>query len=120
MKLIKRFFHKSFNKLNKISSTEEDILKLYRKLIYHKNSKCLVDILENKRYIENKEKHILIILFPNQIIMIQGKQINPFQSISVNCYEIMRDIFDTKLSKERIELEKTYVDDTKSFFGSSK
>ena len=97
------------------SPNEGEILKTFRKLIYLSDSNCFVDIDNNKRYIENKSRKILIILFENQIIIIQNKQLNPAQYLSIHTYETMCQIFNSRLSKERIELENTYLDDTKSF-----
>lgn len=118
-----RIFKNSFNRwLNKSSRSfkspqEGELIKLFRKIIYLETSKCFIDVYTGKRYIENKDKNILVVLFDYQIDLIQNKLINS-SFICINTFNILCEIFDTKLSKERVSLEDKYMNKAEDFINN--
>ena len=118
-----RIFKNNFNRwLNKSSRSfkspqEGELIKLFRKIIYLETSKCFIDVYTGKRYIENKDKNILVVLFDYQIDLIQNKLINS-SFICINTFNILCEIFDTKLSKERVSLEDKYMNKAEDFINN--
>lgn len=109
---LKRWLNKSNS--SKVSLYEDEIIKMFRRLIYNKTSKCFVDIKLNKRYIENPDKDILIILESNQVTIINGKRYD-IQRLCIHNYDLLCDIFDTRLSFIRIKKELEYLENTTNF-----
>lgn len=121
---IKRFFQVNilfpFKKwLNKpertfVSPYEKKIFSQFIHFVHLINSKCYVDLELNKRYIENRNLHILYIISDKNVIIINEKERN-YELICYNTYVKMCKVFDYKLSLERKEMEKEYLEDTASF-----
>jgi len=121
---IKRFFQVNlllpFKKwLNKpesifVSPYETKIFSQFIHFVHLINSKCYVDLELNKRYIENHNLHILYIISDKNVTIINEKERN-YELICYNTYIKMCRVFDYKLSLERKEMEKEYLEDTASF-----
>ena len=70
-----RIFKRWLNKPNRtsVSPYEDEIIKIFRKIIYSDNSECFVDLKLNKRYIENSNEGIFVILSENNVTIIHFK-----------------------------------------------
>ena len=111
-----RIFKRWINKPNRtfVSPYEDEIIKIFRKIVYSNNSECFVDLKLNKRYIENSNKEIFVILSENSITIIHFKS-KIEQHLCINSYELLCDIFDTRLSFHRSVKELKYLENTSNF-----
>ena len=111
-----RTFKRWLNKPNRtsVSPYEDEIIKIFRKIIYSDDSECFVDLKLNKRYIENSNEGIFVILDNNSITLTHLKtKIN--QTLCNYSYELLCDIFDTRLSFHRSIKELKYLEETSNF-----
>ena len=108
-----RTFKRWLNKPNRtsVSPYEDEIIKIFRKIIYSDDSECFVDLKLNKRYIENSNEGIFVILSENSITIIHFKS-KIEQHLCINSYELLCDIFDTRLSFHRSVKELKYLENT--------
>ena len=121
---IKKFFQRNllipFKKwINKpertfVSPYESKIFSQFVHFVHLSNSKCYVDLELNKRYIENSNEGIFVILSENSITIIHFKS-KIEQHLCINSYELLCDIFDTKLSFHRSVKELKYLENTSNF-----
>lgn len=111
-----RKFKRWLNKPNRtfISPYEEEIIKIFRKIVYSNDSECFVDLKLNKRYIENSNQGIFVILSENSITIIHFKS-KIEQHLCIHSYELLCDIFDTRLSFHRSIKELKYLENTSDF-----
>ena len=111
-----RTFKRWLNKPNRtsVSPYEDEIIKIFRKIIYSDNSECFVDLKLNKRYIENSNEGIFVILSENSITIIHFKS-KIDQHLCIHSYELLCNIFDTKLSSHRSVKELKYLENTSNF-----
>ena len=111
-----RIFKRWLNKPNRtsVSPYEDEIIKIFRKIIYSDNSECFVDLKLNKRYIENSNEGIFVILSENSITIIHFKS-KIDQHLCIHSYELLCNIFDTKLSSHRSVKELKYLENTSNF-----
>ena len=109
-------FKRWLDKPNRVirSPYEGEIIKTFRKIIYSDYSECFVDLKLNKRYIENSNEGIFVILSENSITIIHFKS-KIEQHLCINSYELLCDIFDTRLSFHRSVKELKYLEDTSDF-----
>ena len=109
-------FKRWLDKPNRVirSPYEGEIIKTFRKIIYSDYSECFVDLKLNKRYIENSNEGIFVILDNNSITLTHLKtKIN--QPLCNYSYELLCDIFDTRLSFHRSIKELKYLEETSNF-----
>ena len=97
-----------------ISPYEEEIIKTFRKIVYLNDSECFVNLELNKRYIENSNEEIFVILSENSITIIHSKS-KIEQHLCIHSYETLCDIFDTRLSFHRSIKELKYLENTSDF-----
>jgi hypothetical protein len=111
-----RQFKRWLDKPNRtfISPYEADMIKFFRKIIYSEDSDCFVDLNLNKRYIENSFKNVFVILSDKNITIINGKN-KLSQNLCNHSYDVLCDIFDTRLSFIRSIKESEYLEDTIDF-----
>lgn len=111
-----RTFKRWLNKPNRtsVSPYEDEIIKIFRKIIYSDNSECFVDLKLNKRYIENSNEGIFVILSENTITIIHFKS-KIDQHLCIHSYELLCNIFDTRLSFHRSVKELKYLENTSNF-----
>ncbi len=111
-----RTFKRWLNKPNRtsVSPYEDEIIKIFRKIIYSDNSECFVDLKLNKRYIENSNEGIFVILSENSITIIHSKS-KIEQRLCIHSYETLCNIFDTRLSFHRSVKELKYLENTSNF-----
>ena len=111
-----RTFKRWLNKPNRtsVSPYENEIIKIFRKIIYSDDSECFVDLKLNKRYIENSIEEIFVILCENSITIIHSKS-KIEQHLCINSYELLCSIFDTRLSFHRSIKELKYLENTSNF-----
>ena len=111
-----RIFKRWINKPNRtfVSPYEDEIIKIFRKIVYSNNSECFVDLKLNKRYIENSNEGIFVILSENSITIIHFKS-KIEQHLCIHSYETLCNIFDTRLSFHRSIKELKYLENTSDF-----
>ena len=111
-----RTFKRWLNKPNRtsVSPYENEIIKIFRKIIYSDDSECFVDLKLNKRYIENSIEEIFVILCENSITIIHSKS-KIEQHLCIYSYETLCSIFDTRLSFHRSIKELKYLENTSNF-----
>ena len=96
------------------SPYEGDIIETFRKIIYSEASECFVDLKLNKRYIENSDQGIFVILYNISITLLHFKS-KIEQHLCIHSYELLCDIFDTRLSFHRSVKELKYLENTSNF-----
>jgi hypothetical protein len=111
-----RKFKRWLDKPNRtfVSPHEGEIIKIVRKVIYLESSDCFVDLSLNKRYIENIEKDLFIILSDNEITLINSKN-KSVQRLCIHTFDLLCYIFDSRLSFNRKLKEERYLEDTTTF-----
>lgn len=114
---IKKFIRKVKTKFNRlmdapnrkhVSPYEADVIKVFRQLIYLKGSECFVDLKTDKQYIEHEKAKLFIILSKNNVTIINDKEPTK-QDICVTTYNILYDIFEFRLSRQRTIKELKYL-----------
>lgn len=96
------------------SPYEIEIINIFRKIIYSDDSECFVDLKLNKRYIENSNEGIFVILDNNNIIIIHFKS-KIEQPLCNHSFELLCDIFDSRLFFHRSIKELKYLENTSNF-----